>query len=510
MHGAQLLLLVVGSIAVTAAARRWDLPAPLLLVVVGLAISFLPGADDYQLDPHILLGVVLPPLLYSASLDSSYLSFKAVADPIIQLGVVLVVITAFVVGLLAHLLLPGLPWEVALLLGAVVAPPDAVAAVAIGRKLGLPRGAMTVLTGESLVNDASALTLYKVALAGIAGGSTGLFAQLSTFVIAVVVGVAVGLVIGVAAHFARTHLDDTVLESVLGLVVPFGCYLVAEELYGSGVLAVVAAGLYLGHNSPKAGYATRLQEQSVWTTVDVLLESLVFGLIGLELPFVLKGISDFSILPVALALLGAVILVRIVFVFGRNVLLRMIRRRRHRPSWKISAVLSWTGMRGVVTLAAAAGIPEDTPGWVYVQFVAFVITVGTLLSQGVSLPWLIRALKIQQPEDHGQEQRARKAAAKAAKAMLSELVPAEIPAEQRKMFGQRMHQMMQLRDRMIEQDPSQEGAMTRVRREMLAKQREVLVAERSAGRLDDAVMRKVMRELDLEEAMLAGTWRSRL
>ncbi|MFC0544831.1 Na+/H+ antiporter [Kutzneria chonburiensis] len=509
MHGAQLLLLVVGSIAVTAAARRWDLPAPLLLVVVGLAISFLPGADDYQLDPHILLGVVLPPLLYSASLDSSYLSFKAVADPIIQLGVVLVVITAFAVGLLAHLLIPELPWEVALLLGAVVAPPDAVAAVAIGRKLGLPRGAMTVLTGESLVNDASALTLYKVALAGVAGASTGLFAQLSTFVIAVVVGIAVGLVIGVAAHFARTHLDDTVLESVLGLVVPFACYLVAEELYGSGVLAVVAAGLYLGHNSPKAGYATRLQEQSVWTTVDVLLESLVFGLIGLELPFVLKGISDFSILPIALALLGAVILVRVAFVFGRNVLLRMVRRRR-RPSWKISTVLSWTGMRGVVTLAAAAAIPENTPGWAYIQFVAFVITVGTLLSQGISLPWLIRALKIQQPEDHTQERRARKAAAKAAKAMLSDLVPAEIPVEQRKLFGQRMHQMMQMRDRMIEQDPSQEGAITRVRREMLARQREVLVAERSAGRLDDAVMRKVMRELDLEEAMLAGTWRSRL
>ncbi|QUQ70228.1 cation:proton antiporter [Kutzneria sp. CA-103260] len=509
MHGAQLLLLVVGSIAVTAFARRRDLPAPLLLVVVGLAISFLPGAGGYQLDPHILLGVVLPPLLYSASLDSSYLNFKAVADPIIQLGVVLVVITAFVVGFVAHLLMPELPWEVALLLGAVVAPPDAVAAVAIGRKLGLPRGAMTVLVGESLVNDASALTLYKVALAGVAGASTGLFSQLSTFVIAVVVGIAIGLVIGVAAHFARTHMDDTVLESVVGMVVPFAAYLVAEELQGSGVLAVVAAGLYLGHNSPKAGFATRLQEQSVWTTVDVLLESLVFGLIGLELPFVLKGISSIDVLPTALVLLAVVIVVRIAFVFGRNILLRLIRRRR-RPSWKISAVLSWTGMRGVVTLAAAAGIPESTPGWAYVQFAAFVITVGTLLLQGISLPWLIRALKLQQPEDTAQEQRARKVAAKAAKAMLSELVPAEIPVEQRKVFGQRMHQMMQMRDRIIDQDPSQEGAITRVRREMLARQREVLVAERSAGRLDDEVMRKVMRELDLEEAMLTGTWRSRL
>jgi len=236
---------------------------------------------------------------------------------------------------------------------------------------------------------------------------------------------------------------------------------------------------------------------------------LVFGLIGLELPFVLKGISDFAVLPAALALLGVVIAVRIVFVFGRNALLRMTRRRR-RPSWRISAVLSWTGMRGVVTLAAAAGIPDSTPGWAYIQFAAFVVTVGTLLLQGISLPWLIRALKIQQPEDTTQEQRARKVAAKAAKAMLSELVPAEIPVEQRKMFGQRMHAMMQARDRIIEQDPSQEGAITRVRRDLLAKQREVLVAERSAGRLDDEVMRKVMRELDLEEAMLTGTWRSRL
>ncbi|MFC0439799.1 Na+/H+ antiporter [Kutzneria buriramensis] len=508
MHGAQLLLLVVGSIAVTAVARRRDLPAPLLLVVVGLAISFLPGADDYQLDPHILLGVVLPPLLYSASLDSSYLNFKAVAGPIVQLGVVLVVITAFLIGLAAHLLMPSLPWEVALLLGAVVAPPDAVAAVAIGRKLGLPRSAMTVLTGESLVNDASALTLYKVALAGVAGASTGLFSQLSTFVVAVVVGIAVGLVIGVVAHFARTHLDDTVLESVLGLVVPFACYLIAEEFEGSGVLAVVAAGLYLGHNSPKAGFATRLQEQSVWTTVDVLLESLVFGLIGLELPFVLRGVSGLDPWLTALALLAAVIVIRIVFVFSRHVILRLLRRPR--PSWRVVAIVSWTGMRGVVTLAAAAGIPDWTPGWAYLQLVAFVITVGTLLLQGISLPWLIRGLGVHEEKDTAQEAQARKVAAKAAKAMLSELVPADIPVEQRKMFSQRMHAMMQARDRIIEQDPSQEGAITRVRREMLARQREVLVAERSAGRLDDEVMRKVMRELDLEEAMLTGTWRSRL
>jgi CPA1 family monovalent cation:H+ antiporter len=508
MHGAQLLLLVVGSIAVTAFARRHDLPAPLLLVVVGLAISFLPGADDYQLDPHVLLGVVLPPLLYSASLDSSYRSFRQVAGPIIQLGVVLVVLTAFVIGLVAHLLMPALPWEVALLLGAVVAPPDAVAAVAIGRKLGLPKSAMTVLTGESLVNDASALTLYKVALAGVAGAGAGLFSQLSTFVVAVVVGIGVGLVIGVVAHFARTHLDDTVLESVLGMVVPFACYLIAEQLQGSGVLAVVAAGLYLGHNSPKAGFATRLQEQSVWTTVDVLLESLVFGLIGLELPFVLKGISGFDAVPSTLVLLAVVIVVRVLFVFGRHVVLRLLGRPR--PSWRVIAVVSWTGMRGVVTLAAAAAIAAETPGWAYLQLVAFVVTVGTLLLQGISLPWLIRGLGVREEEDTTQEMRARKTAAKAAKAMLSELVPAEIPVEQRKMFSQRMHAMMQARDRIIEQDPSQEGAITRVRREMLAKQREVLVAERSAGRLDDEVMRKVMRELDLEEAMLTGTWRSRL
>jgi CPA1 family monovalent cation:H+ antiporter len=324
----------------------------------------------------------------------------------------------------------------------------------------------------------------------------------------VVVGIGVGLVIGVVAHFARTHLDDTVLESVLGMVVPFACYLIAEQLRGSGVLAVVAAGLYLGHNSPKAGFATRLQEQSVWTTVDVLLESLVFALIGLELPFVLKGISGFDAVPSTLVLLAVVIVVRVLFVFGRHVVLRLLGRPR--PSWRVIAVVSWTGMRGVVTLAAAAAIAAETPGWAYLQLVAFVVTVGTLLLQGISLPWLIRGLGVREEEDTTQEMRARKTAAKAAKAMLSELVPAEIPVEQRKMFSQRMHAMMQARDRIIEQDPSQEGAITRVRREMLAKQREVLVAERSAGRLDDEVMRKVMRELDLEEAMLTGTWRSRL
>jgi CPA1 family monovalent cation:H+ antiporter len=399
---------------------------------------------------------------------------------------------------------------VALLLGAVVAPPDAVAAVAIGRKLGLPRGAMTVLTGESLVNDASALTLYKVALAGIAGASTGIFAQLSTFVVAVVVGIAVGLVIGVAAHFARTHMDDTVLESVVGMVVPFACYLVAEELHGSGVLAVVAAGLYLGHNSPKAGFATRLQEQSVWTTVDVLLESLAFGLIGLELPFVLKGIDGYDAVPSTLVLLAVVIAVRVVFILGRSLAMRLLRSRR-RPSWRISAVLSWTGMRGVVTLAAAAAIPEDTPGWAYLQLAAFVITVGTLLLQGISLPWLIRGLGVREDgsEEEGEELRGRLAIAAAALERIDELAAEDWTNDEsiervRALYEFRRRRFKVKAGKVADEDGIEERSLQyqRLMHRIYDAQRETLIELRDQGDVSTEVMARLERELDLEESRL--------
>ncbi|MDQ3578876.1 MAG: cation:proton antiporter, partial [Actinomycetota bacterium] len=278
-----MLLLFAGALAVTAFARRIDWPSPLLLVAVGLGVSFIPGVPEFRLEPELVLVLVLAPLLYSAALDSSYLDIKANLRPIGLLAFGLVLVTTAVVGVVAHLVVPDLPLASALVLGAVVAPPDAVAAAAIGRRLGLPRRSMTLLTGESLGNDATALTAFKVAVAAAVGTTAFSWGNgILTFLIAAIGGVVVGLVIGVVVHRIRLRIGDGTLESALGLLVPFGTYLLAEEVHASGVLAVVVAGLFLGHNSPAAGFSTRLQETAVWRSVDGLLESLVFALIGLQ------------------------------------------------------------------------------------------------------------------------------------------------------------------------------------------------------------------------------------
>ncbi|KAA2260167.1 Na+/H+ antiporter [Solihabitans fulvus] len=534
-----MLGLLIAALAVTALARRLNWSAPLLLVAVGMVVSFLPGVPPFELHPELVLTVVLPPLLYSAALDSSYLSLKAAVRPIVGLGVVLVVVTAFAVGYVVHLLMPGLPFAAALALGAVVAPPDAVTAAAIGRQLGLPRGLMTVLSGESLVNDAAALTVYKVAVAAVVGAGGSFARGVGVFGLATVVGIALGLVLGWAAHAVRMRLGDTSLESVFGLTVPFAAYLIAEELHGSGVLAVVAAGLVLGHLSPRASFATRLQAQTVWNTVNLLLETVVFALIGLQLRTVLDGLNASgvalnTVVGKALLVLLAVIVIRVVAVFVLGMLPRvpLIPQRRDRPSWRALLVISWTGMRGVVTLAAAAAIPLTTdsgapfPGRETIALVAFVVTVGTLLVQGLTLPWLIRRLDVRDPGERGRdaeaEANAREAATAAAMARFDELVaPAavQLPPEVAAKLSERLRAMERMRAkvaaRRLEQTDDEDadgraGAFTRLRRELLSTQREALVAERDAGRLDDEVMRRVLRELDLEEAALTSSWRSRL
>src|SRR4051794_37632697 len=315
MEGLPLIGLMVGAFAVTAVARRVNVSAPLLLVLVGLAASFLPGMPDYAIDPDLILLLVLPPLLYSAALDSSYLRIRDNVRAIGLLAVGLVRGATVVVGLAAWWRVPGLPLPSALVLGAVVAPPDAVAATAVGRRLGLPRRVMTILGGESLVNDATSLTLYKVALAGVATGAWALGEGLAIFGLAVVVGVGVGLVIGLVVHYVRIRLDDPVVASAIGLLTPFAAYWGAEHIMGSGVLAVVTAGLYLGHTSPRAGYATRLYEEPIWSTVDLLLESFTFALIGVQLPWVVRDViaSDQGLrhaVMLSAAVLVTVILVR--------------------------------------------------------------------------------------------------------------------------------------------------------------------------------------------------------
>ena len=330
---------------------------------------------------------------------------------------------------MAYLLIPDMTLPAAILLGAIVAPPDAVSAAAIGRKLGLPRRVMTVLSGESLINDAASLTLVRVFTLIIAGTSLTVWQDLGIFGLAIGVGLVVGIVLGVVVHWIRMRINDPVVETIMSILLPFVAYILAEDLSGSGVIAVVTAGLYIGYNSPKEGYATRLQERPLWTSIDVILEGFVFALIGLQLNTVVQDLveSERSLgqtLTAAAVVLVVVILVRPLFVFesyvrnrfnGRWLRPLRIKLSRGHPSlrwmrgtaepklnWRELTVISWTGMRGVVTLAAAVSVvasPTQIPAQDTIFIIAFFVTVGTLLLQGLTLPFVIRALKVQDPAE---------------------------------------------------------------------------------------------------------------
>jgi CPA1 family monovalent cation:H+ antiporter len=550
VHHVEIFVLVAGAVAVTAVCRRWGWPSPLVLVATGLVVSFVPGVPRYEVDPELVLEFVLPPLLYSAALASSYQDLRRYRGPIVRLGVGLVLLTALVVAGVAYLLVEGLPFTAALVLGAVVAPPDAVAAAAVGRRLGLPRRVMTLLTGESLINDATSLTLYKVALAGVAVGATALDDGLVVFGVAVGVGVAIGLVLGAGVHLVRMRLDDPVVAAVIGLLTPFAAYWTAEAFDGSGVLAVVAAGLYLGHTSPRAGFATRLYETPVWATVELPLEAFTFALIGVQLPWLLadvraseQGLGRAAVL--ALAVLVTVLAIRPLYVLATGRV-----RRRHGPdaagpaqdrlTGRESAVVSWAGMRGVVTLAAAVAIPATVDGTTFperasLQLVAYAVAIGTLLVQGLTLPRMIRRLGVgahdDAARDAAQEARLRLEAAQAARAVIEARRPAwsrELGEDAAARLTTRLvRDTTALAEAAAEMlDPELEPSVDslahglpaplvgrrgqELRREITQAKRHVLVARRDSGDLDETVMRRVLRELDLEDESMAASWQNRV
>jgi CPA1 family monovalent cation:H+ antiporter len=515
MHGPELLLLFLGALLVTAVAKRLNWSAPLLLVGVGLAVSFIPGLPEFALEPELILILVLPPLLYSAALDSSYLNIKANLRPIGLLAVGLVLVTTVVVGVVAHLAIPSLPLPAALALGAIVAPPDAVAAVTIGRRLGLPRRAMTLLTGESLINDATALTAFKVAVAAATGTALTWDKGVLIFLGAAGGGVAVGLVVGFAVVTVRPRLRDGVLETALGLLVPFGAYLLAEGVEASGVLAVVVAGLYIGHNSMRSSYYTRLQDAAVWRSADGLLEGLVFAIIGLQLKSIVGDVEiTGTLLWAALAVLAAAILIRFAWMYPAAYLPRWlsprIRAREPAPGWRQVTVIAWAGMRGVVSLAAASALPLDVPGRSEILFCTFVVVVGTLLLQGTTLPWVIRKIGFRGDEAQGDalaEAQVQHHAARAAVERLDALIeegddtPDHIVDRLRTMAEHRGNAAWERLGRQELESPA--AAYRRLRRTMLDAERQVFVEARDAGQIDDEVLDRVVRELDLEEAALS-------
>ncbi|WP_422746181.1 cation:proton antiporter [Mycobacterium sp. WMMD1722] len=557
----ELILVVVGAIVVTAIAHRRGLEPALVLVVVGFVVSFAPDFKGVELESEVLLSVVLPPLLYSAALNFSFPTFLRNIRPILGLGVGLVVITTFAVAGVASWLVPSLTFGSALILGAVVAPPDAVTAVAVGRRLGLPKKVMAILTGESLVNDAAALALFSIAVAQVAGSRAYIENPVLLFTYSALLGPVVGAALGFVTLWIRRRLANPGLETIQGLVVPFAAFISAEHLHASGVLAVVVAGFVVGHGSLDAGYQTRLQERYVWNSVDVMLEAFVFAYIGLQLRFVLEDLNEAheSLVEVALAS-GVVLLVVLVIrpvcvflMFGRNMLSRKVEsklsvpvphgargalgsRRRERPSrlsvladrrsltWQENVVVSWTGMRGVVTLAAASGIPLTTvsgeafPERATIQAIAFAVSVGTLLLQGWTLPVLIRWLRpsfrADRRSDEDETRKAETVVHDAAGEVLAHFA-ANPPSGLDPMTLNNIQRTIARQSQDADEMPDPEShtpraeAFSKLYREVLCAQRNALIAERDAGRIEDEAVRAMLERLDLQEAGVSARLDSR-
>ncbi|MCT9090925.1 Na+/H+ antiporter [Streptomyces sp. ASQP_92] len=524
MDALPLVALIAASAAVAGAARRTPVPAPLLLVAVGLMGAYVPGVPEYTLDPHIVLPLVLPPLLHTAALESSYLDLRANLRPVALLSVGYTLFATVVVGYLAYLLVPDLPLTAALVLGAVIAPPDAVAATAIARRLRLPSRITTILQGESLVNDATAITAYKVALAAAVGAGATWGDGLKEFALAAIGGIGVGLVLMLPIHWLRRHLHEALLQNTLSLLIPFIAYAAAEQVGASGVLAVVVVALYLGHRSWQVDFATRLQEEAVWKVVAFVLESAVFALIGLQMPVVLKGLGEYGVAEAvwyAVGVFALVVAARFVWVFPATFLPRAvserIRRREPETDWTAPVIVGWAGMRGVVSLAIAFSIPltmedgQDFPARNLVLFLTFTTVIGTLVVQGLTLPPLIRLLKLPGRDTQAEtlaEAQAQSEASRAAEARLEELLaderntlPPPLAARLRTVLERRRNAVWERLGAVNETTgESADDTYRRLSREMIDAERTVFVSLRDERRIDDEMMRTLLRRLDLEEA----------
>ncbi|CUR54506.1 Sodium/proton antiporter, CPA1 family [metagenome] len=527
-----LVALAVAVLAVTALSERIDVPAPLMLILGGVVASYLPGVPVVQLEADVVLIGLLPPLLYATAIQTSLIDFNANRRAILLLSVGLVVFTAAGVAVVVHALIPDIDWWAAVAIGAVVAPPDAVAATAIARRIGLPRRIVTILEGESLLNDATALVTLRTAVAaiGVAGsgahgsGEDVTFGGVALdFVIAAGGGVAIGVFAFVVVAKLRKQITDPILDTAISFVIPFATYLLAEEIHASGVVSVVVAGLLLGHKAPILQTAqSRIAERMNWRTIAYVLENTVFALIGLQARSIVEdvGASELSvgrIVGVCAATLLAVAVLRMGWVFVARYLL--VRpgpdpSTGHAPPWQFTFILGWAGMRGVVTLAAAFVIPSETPYSEVLLLIAFTVVAGTLFIQGLSLPWLARRLKVPSPDPMDDALARATVLQQASKAGLKELARLEETDDHgvidliRQRIDQRNFAAWERLGTVSDMEtPSEQYA--RVRCAMIDVERGRVLEIRSAGTVDSTVVAEVLAMLDLEESMLDTAIQSR-
>jgi CPA1 family monovalent cation:H+ antiporter len=530
-HIDYVLVLLIGLLCAVAAvaglARRFAVSYPIVLVIFGLLCSLLPRVPRVPLPPSLVFLVILPPLLYVAAWQTSWREFKYNLVSISGLAVFLVFFTAFGVAFAAHWCLPGFDWRLGFLLGAVVSPTDAVAATSIARKVGMPQRIVDLLEGESLLNDATGLLALEFGIEMVVDGTTPTLARgIAEFLWLTIGGALVGLLIGWIVTQLERWVDDGPVEIALSLIVPYAAYLTGEAVKGSGVIAVVACGLFVSQRSSTFfSPGVRLQAFAVWDALEFLLNGLVFVLIGLQLPYVLDGIrgqSRLSLLGYGLAFSAMLILLRMLWMYPASraawwVRTRIAKQAYEMPQSNQNFVVGWTGMRGVVALAAANSLPltlndgTPFPQRSFIIFLTFSLILVTLVLQGLSLPWLVRVLKLAAPNTQAcEEGDVRLLLLQAAIDLLTERGKS-CAAEDAHLYNDLLHEYEHKIADVFQCGPSDNAApaaprgltINQVLLETIRREREELNLLRANGRIGDSVHRTLEHELDLNESRLA-------
>jgi CPA1 family monovalent cation:H+ antiporter len=521
-------------VALLAVADKYKLPTPVLLVITGLAIGFVPAVPVITLDPEVVFLIFLPPILYDAASNTSWHDFKSEIKPIATLAIALIIFTTGAVAVVSYLLIPGFTWPLAFVLGAIVSPPDAVAATSITKGLGVNRKVITILEGESLLNDASALIAYRFSIAAIGTGSFILWRAGFDFILVVFGGILVGVVIGFIFVFIHKKiLNNSIVSTSLSLLTPFVAYLAAEHFHVSGVLAVVCAGLFISWRASGVfTFQTRIRHRAVWDTIIFLLNGFVFILIGLQLRPILADLEPYSVLQ--LFLYGGIvstvtIVVRIIWVFGAAFLPAAIgpgQKETYKGNsnmWKNVVIVAWTGTRGVVSLATALALPFTVgeialPHRSLILFLAFVVIFVTLVIQGLSLPLLLRILKVK-PQDtsDGDEHELRLAMAHSVLNFIDQdLVDTINEATRNQIRTQYVEMIAALSERKREVEPGatpMQGSpvhdLLKAQSEINKFQRKILIGYHHTGTFKQTVIRQFEQKLDLEELLFYRKQRKR-
>ncbi|TRX02092.1 Na+/H+ antiporter [Candidatus Methylobacter oryzae] len=513
-----IILLLIAVLALTTIARRLAIPYPILLVIGGLVLSFIPGLPTIRLDPDLIFLVFLPPLLWAAAYFTSWRDFRANVRPITLLAVGLVIATTVAVASVARAALPELGWTGAIVLGAIVSPPDAVSATAIMKHLRIPRRAVTILEGESLVNDATALVLYRAALAAVVSGKFELSHTFMDFFLVASMGIAVGIVVGIVCCWVLGLTEDSFSEIAITLLAPYIAWVLAEQAHASAVLACVTGGLYIRQRfSAIVAPITRIQARAVWDLLVFILNGIIFILIGLQLDTLREAVpsSRLAQLTIDGILVSATaIAVRLVWIptaaWVPRLLNSSLRARDPMPSWPNLFILGWSGMRGVVSLAAAMALPFVTadgapfPFRAEIILIAFMVILVTLVFQGLSLPLLIRLLDLGEDKSIEYEVRqARERAATAALNLLDTIVDEDWPVpghieQLRVHYDQRLQRNVATEASDAECTKEITEAFRRLRHETLTAERLAVINLRNEDVISDEVLHRLEHELDVE------------